>query len=65
MCIKSLKFCTYLNYYFSFACKNKPFITDKLFCIENIKHKEITMWTTPSAVEMRYGFEVTAYIMTR
>jgi coenzyme PQQ precursor peptide PqqA len=22
-------------------------------------------WTTPSATDMRFGFEVTAYIMTR
>jgi len=65
MCIKSLKFCTYLNYYFSFACKNKPFITDKLFCIENITLKGIIMWTTPAATEMRFGFEVTMYVMNK
>ncbi len=28
-------------------------------------YKGNIMWTTPAAVEMRYGFEVTAYIMTR
>jgi coenzyme PQQ precursor peptide PqqA len=24
-----------------------------------------TMWTKPEAVEMRYGFEVTMYVMNR
>jgi len=25
----------------------------------------ITMWTTPSATEMRFGFEVTMYVMNK
>jgi coenzyme PQQ precursor peptide PqqA len=24
-----------------------------------------TMWTTPSATEMRFGFEITLYVMNR
>jgi len=27
--------------------------------------KEIIMWTTPSATEMRFGFEVTMYVMNK
>ena len=27
--------------------------------------RRTTMWTTPSATEMRYGFEITMYVMNR
>ena len=27
--------------------------------------KELTMWTKPSATEMRFGFEVTMYVMNK
>jgi coenzyme PQQ precursor peptide PqqA len=27
--------------------------------------KESTMWTTPAATEMRFGFEVTMYVMNK
>ena len=27
--------------------------------------KEITMWTKPAATEMRFGFEVTMYVMNK
>ena len=27
--------------------------------------KEIIMWTTPAATEMRFGFEVTMYVMNK
>jgi coenzyme PQQ precursor peptide PqqA len=27
--------------------------------------RRITMWTTPSAQEMRFGFEVTMYVMNK
>jgi len=27
--------------------------------------KEITMWTKPTATEMRFGFEVTMYVMNK
>ena len=27
--------------------------------------KEIKMWTTPAATEMRFGFEVTMYVMNK
>ena len=30
-----------------------------------INPRRITMWTKPEAVEMRYGFEVTMYVMNR
>jgi len=50
MCTKSLNICTYQNYYFIFL-----YITFWRFI----------MWTTPSAVEMRFGFEVTLYVMNR
>jgi len=29
------------------------------------KQGDYIMWTTPSATEMRFGFEVTCYIMNR
>ena len=38
-----------------------------LYCA--IKHdifiKENIMWTTPAATEMRFGFEVTMYVMNK
>lgn len=27
--------------------------------------RSTTMWTKPEAVEMRYGFEITMYVMNR
>jgi coenzyme PQQ precursor peptide PqqA len=27
--------------------------------------KENTMWTTPAATEMRFGFEITMYVMNK
>jgi pyrroloquinoline quinone biosynthesis protein A len=27
--------------------------------------KEMIMWTTPAATEMRFGFEVTMYVMNK
>jgi coenzyme PQQ precursor peptide PqqA len=29
------------------------------------KQKEFIMWTTPAATEMRFGFEVTMYVMNK
>lgn len=38
----------------------------KYHFIEYIKHKEIIMkWTTPAATEMRFGMEITAYVMNK
>jgi pyrroloquinoline quinone biosynthesis protein A len=37
-------------------------------CIVQIRTKlleDLTMWTTPSATEMRFGFEVTMYVMNK
>ena len=31
----------------------------------SIQKKEIIMWTTPAATEMRFGFEVTMYVMNK
>jgi pyrroloquinoline quinone biosynthesis protein A len=28
-------------------------------------NKEIIMWTAPAATEMRFGFEVTMYVMNK
>jgi pyrroloquinoline quinone biosynthesis protein A len=34
--------------------------------VETAKHfKEIIMWTKPAATEMRFGFEVTMYVMNK
>jgi len=27
--------------------------------------RRTTMWTTPSATDMRFGFEITMYVMNR
>jgi pyrroloquinoline quinone biosynthesis protein A len=32
---------------------------------KRILTKEIIMWTTPAATEMRFGFEVTMYVMNK
>jgi len=31
----------------------------------NQQPKEIIMWTKPAATEMRFGFEVTMYVMNK
>jgi pyrroloquinoline quinone biosynthesis protein A len=31
----------------------------------NLINKEIIMWTAPAATEMRFGFEVTMYVMNK
>jgi pyrroloquinoline quinone biosynthesis protein A len=31
----------------------------------SLNPKEIIMWTTPAATEMRFGFEVTMYVMNK
>jgi len=30
-----------------------------------LSYKEITMWTKPTATEMRFGFEVTMYVCNK
>jgi len=38
----------------------------KLKSAQNSFHVvEIIMWTTPAATEMRFGFEVTMYVMNK
>jgi pyrroloquinoline quinone biosynthesis protein A len=36
-----------------------------MFNLEHFILKELTMWKTPSATEMRFGFEVTMYVMNK
>jgi len=31
----------------------------------NLKERRSTMWTKPTATEMRFGFEITLYVMNR
>ncbi len=31
----------------------------------NLLKRKIIMWTTPAATEMRFGFEVTMYVMNK
>ena len=43
---------------------------DKVLCVEkNVKYyiqtRRSTMWTKPAATEMRFGFEVTMYVMNK
>lgn len=38
---------------------NQKFTFEKLFKLE------IAMWTKPAATEMRFGFEVTMYVMNK
>tara|TARA_B110000908_G_scaffold172331_1_gene239100 strand:+ start:1848 stop:2003 length:156 start_codon:yes stop_codon:yes gene_type:complete len=45
------------------AINIKSIIIAKHFCLSAIK--EIIMWTTPAATEMRFGFEVTMYVMNK
>ena len=33
--------------------------------LANFKSRRIIMWTTPAATEMRFGFEVTMYVMNK
>ena len=37
--------------------------TYKLICLDF--NKDIIMWTKPAATEMRFGFEVTMYVMNK
>ena len=37
----------------------------KLFKINIILEKGTTMWTKPTAIDMRYGFEISMYIANR
>lgn len=39
-------------------------ITYKHFCLSHIKDY-IMKWTSPKVVEMRFGMEITAYVMNR
>jgi coenzyme PQQ precursor peptide PqqA len=39
--------------------------TDHLFVVMLTKFRRIIMWTTPAATEMRFGFEVTMYVMNK
>lgn len=34
-------------------------------CFVNLTKGETTMWTKPAATEMRFGFEVTMYVMNK
>ena len=34
-------------------------------CVHSIDLRRSTMWTTPAATEMRFGFEVTMYVMNK
>jgi coenzyme PQQ precursor peptide PqqA len=38
---------------------------DLVYKINFINLRRNTMWTTPSATEMRFGFEITLYVMNR
>lgn len=62
---------------FYIAKSAKYAIQTNLFCVYYIQRclcsknrsflytKENIMWTTPSATEMRFGFEVTMYVMNK
>jgi pyrroloquinoline quinone biosynthesis protein A len=46
------------------------YITYKYVCVAKIavfytQTRRNIMWTTPSATEMRFGFEVTMYVMNK
>jgi len=43
--------------------RNIPTSTNDM--LKQTKFKEIIMWTTPAATEMRFGFEVTMYVMNK
>ncbi len=37
----------------------------KRVIVKSQMQKETIMWTTPAATEMRFGFEVTMYVMNK
>ena len=37
----------------------------KRIIVNRQNEKEIIMWTTPAATEMRFGFEITMYVMNK
>ena len=39
--------------------------TDYLFVVMLTNFRRNIMWTTPAATEMRFGFEVTMYVMNK
>ena len=41
------------------------FITDNEMAILHQLTEEYIMWTTPAVTEMRFGFEVTMYVMNK
>jgi coenzyme PQQ precursor peptide PqqA len=44
--------------------KNFIYVCCEFECVLNFKRRFI-MWTTPAATEMRFGFEVTMYVMNK
>ena len=46
-----------------FVFKIWQIITYKQFCLVQIRGN--IMWTKPTATEMRFGFEVTMYVMNK
>jgi len=38
---------------------------DMLSVLTELKNRRIIMWTKPAATEMRFGFEVTMYVMNK
>ncbi len=42
----------------------EPLKQDMMSC-SNPTPRRIIMWTTPAATEMRFGFEVTMYVMNK
>jgi pyrroloquinoline quinone biosynthesis protein A len=45
--------------------KGKIHYTSLWLVLEINFKREIIMWTTPAATEMRFGFEVTMYVMNK
>jgi|SaaInl59LU_5_DNA_1037362.scaffolds.fasta_scaffold42306_2 pyrroloquinoline quinone biosynthesis protein A len=56
----------YRNYWLavSYVAMYLPYMFSQVLII-NFSLRRNIMWTTPSATEMRFGFEVTMYVMNK
>ena len=47
------------------SCQADNMFTRARHGVGSGNHKESNMWTKPAATEMRFGFEVTMYVMNK
>jgi coenzyme PQQ precursor peptide PqqA len=54
-----------LHFYFFGELNSDLVTTSPTNCLHKSQKRRHIMWTKPEAIEMRYGFEVTMYVMNR